>query len=905
MKEIALTINDRELKGRPGNTVLEVCKENGIYVPTLCHLDGLSDVGACRMCVVEIQKERKPVPACTYPIRDGLVVKTNTERLEKYRRQILELLLSEHEHNCLFCEKNGSCELQDLIYQYCIDRPIPLINKEIDPIDDSSPVILRDPNKCILCGRCVRACDEITSNQVLGFGNRGSKTFVTAEIKQLLGDTCCLACGACVQACPTGAITEKLSRFQGRNWDISKIETTCPYCGVGCQIELGINNNKIVKVRGVESGPDNMGHLCVKGRFGLDFVQHPDRLTTPLIKCNGEFREASWDEALDLVATKISDLKRKYGSDALAGLSSAKCSNEENYLFQKFVRACFGTNNVDHCARLCHASTVVGLAAAFGSGAMTNSIRDFGESKVILVIGSNTTENHPVIGDHIKRLVRTKKTKLIVADPRAIELTKYADIWLRQKGGTDVALLNGLMNVIINENLYDHEFVESRTENFEDFKKVVSEYTPERVENITGIPKDQLVAAARMYAEAESSSIVYSMGITQHTTGVDNVLSTANLAMLTGNIGRPGTGVNPLRGQCNVQGACDMGALPNVYQGYQSVANENIRATMENAWQAKLPEKPGLTVLEMMNQAEKGTLKAMYIMGENPMLSDPNLNHVKEALENLDFLVVQDIFLTETAKMADVVLPGVSFAEKDGTFTNTGRRIQRLRKAIPEVGQSRQDWEIIEEIGSRLGYSMSYQSPSDIMEEIASVTPSYGGVHYDRLDGQGLQWPCPTREHPGTPNLHKDKFTRGLGHFTPVEYRPPAELPDECYPFLLNTGRIRPQFHTGSMSRRSKGLAEIAPEGLLEMNPADGEKLNIADMDWVKVSSRRGHMETRVNITERVPEGTVFMAFHFGESAANFLTNDAVDPVAKIPEFKVAAVKIERLEKQLQTVKGS
>lgn len=897
MNEITLTINDKQVKGKEGDTILDVCRANDIYIPTLCHLDGLSDVAACRVCVVEIERERRLMPACTYPARDGLVVRTHTEKVERYRRLVLELLLCEHEHNCLVCEKNGDCELQDLIYRYGIDRIRFPVNKSVEPIDDSSPAISRDLNKCILCGRCVRACAEIACNQVLSFASRGDRTFISAELSQPLGETRCLADGACIQACPTGALTEKSARFQGRSWESKKVQTTCPYCGVGCQIELNIKDNKIIRVYGVKDGPDNKGHLCVKGRFGLDYVQHPDRLTTPLIKCDGEFEEASWDEALDLVATRFGELKERYGSDALAGLSSAKCTNEENYLFQKFIRACIGTNNVDHCARLCHASSVVGLVAAFGSGAMTNSIREFEESDVVLVIGSNTTENHPVIGDHLKGLVKTNKIKLIVADPRAIELTEYAEIWLQQRNGTDVALLNGLMNVIINENIYDKEFVENRTENFEAFKKVILGYTPERVEDITGVPREKLIAAARMYAEAGNGSIIYAMGITQHTTGTDNVVSVANLAMLTGNVGRPGTGVNPLRGQCNVQGACDMGALPTVYHGYQSVADENVRVILEDAWKAKLPQKPGLTVIEMVNAAVIGHLKAMYIMGENPMLSDPNLNHVREGLENLDFLVVQDIFLTETAELANVVLPGVSFAEKDGTFTNTGRRIQRIRKAIPEAGQSKEDWEIIQEISRRMGYPMSYLSPAEVMDEIASLTPAYGGIYYDRLDGQGLQWPCPTRDHPGTPYLHKAKFSRGKGHFTPVDYRSPAELPDEEYPFLLNTGRIRPQFHTGSMSRRSEVLREIAPEGLIEVNPVDGKKLKVKDNDWVVVSSRRGQIKTRVKITDRVSEGAVFMTFHFKESAANLLTNDALDPVAKIPEYKVAAVKVEGIQK--------
>jgi len=486
--------------------------------------------------------------------------------------------------------------------------------------------------------------------------------------------------------------------------------------------------------------------------------------------------------------------------------------------------------------------------------------------------------------------------------PREIELTKFAEVWLRQKCGTDVAWINGLMNIIINEGLYDEEFIEERTENFGEFKKVVSKYTPERVEKITGIPKESLNKVAMLYGKAKKASIIFAMGIfamgiTQHITGTDNVISLANLAMLTGNVGQEGTGVNPLRGQNNVQGACDLGALPNVYPGYQKVSDLKAKEKFEKAWGVKLSLKEGLTVVEIMDAASKGKIKGLYIMGENPMLSDPNINHVREALKNLEFLVVQDIFLTETAKMADVVLPGVSFAEKDGTFTNTARRIQRVRKAIPEIGQSRQDWKIILKISQRMGYLMNYNSPAEIMDEIASLTPIYGGVHYNRLEDIGLQWPCPDRNHPGTPYLHKDKFARpnGKGLFTPVEYISPAELPDKEYPFLLTTGRILYHFHTGSLSRRSKPLAGIVPEGFLEMNPQDGERLRIKDNHWVRVSSRRGEIKTKVKLTKRVDKGVVFITFHFAESAANLLTNDALDPVAKIPEYKVAAVKIEKI----------
>ena len=895
MGAVNITIDGKPIQAEEGSTIMEAALANGIKIPHLCYQKGLSIAGACRVCMVKIKDRPGMEASCTTEIAQGMEVTTTDEEIDEARRLIVELILSEHEHNCLVCESNGQCELQDLAYQLGIDKIRFPVNKSVEPIEDSSQVILKDPNKCILCGRCVRACAELTVQKVLDFAARGAATFLISGLDQPLVDTDCVSCGACIQACPTGALTEKLARFQGRSWELRKMQTICPYCGVGCQIELNIKNDKIVKVYGVEEGSDNKGHLCVKGRFGFDYVHHKDRLTTPLIKRKGKFEPASWDEALNLVATKFKELRKKYGGDALAGLSSAKCTNEENYLFQKFIRICFGTNNVDHCARLCHASTVAGLARAFGSGAMTNSIRGFEKADVILVTGSNTTETHPVLGNYFKHLVVYNSTKLIVVDPRAIELTEYAEIWLRQKSGTDVAWINGLMNIIIQESLYDKEFVENRTENFDEFRKVVSKYTPEKVEEISGIPEEKLVAAARMYGKADRGSIVFAMGITQHTTGTDNVLSLANLAMLCGNVGREGSGVNPLRGQNNVQGACDMGALPDVYPGYQKVSEAQTREKFEKSWGVKLSPKEGLTVVEIIDAASKGEIKGLYIMGENPMLSDPNLNHVREGLKNLDFLVVQDIFLTETAELADVVLPGVSFAEKEGTFTNTGRRIQLLHKAISEIGNSRDDWKIIMGISRRMGYPMAYHSPGEIMDEIASLTPIYGGVHFDRLGKEGLQWPCPSRQHPGTPYLHKDKFTRGKGLFTPVDYIPPAELPDEEYPFLLSTGRILYHFHTGSLSRRSKPLDGIVPEGFLEISPQDAEKLRIKDNDWVRVSSRRGKIKVKVKITHRVDKGVVFMTFHFAESAANLLTNDALDPVAKIPEYKVSAVKIERI----------
>jgi len=645
------------------------------------------------------------------------------------------------------------------------------------------------------------------------------------------------------------------------------------------------------------SHPVSNGALCVKGWNAYEFVNKLDRLKVPLIKSNGGFKEVSWDTALGRVSKKLLEIKEKYGPDSLAFLSSAKATNEENFIMMKLARAVFKTNNIDHCARLCHASTVVGLAATFGSGAMTNSINEFEDADLFLVTGSDTTEQHPLIGSRIINAVNDKGAKLIVVDPRKIELAKYATIYMAQDCGSDVAWINGLMNVIIKEGLHDKEYVKQRTENFEELKTIVEQYTPEYVEKITKIPRDLLIQAARLYAKSKKAMIVYSMGITQHTTGVDNVKSLANLAMLTAHVGFASTGVNPLRGQNNVQGACDVGALPNVFSGYQKVTDDTVRANFEKMWRVEnLQSKPGLTVTEIFNKALQGKLKALYIMGENPVISDPDSNHVREALKKLEFLAINEIFLSDTAEYADVILPAASFAEKDGTFTNTERRVERIRKAIEPIGQARPDWQILSEIAKRCGYNgMEYDRPSKIMDEIAQLTPIYGGISYDRLDPFGLQWPCPSKDHPGTVYLHKDKFAKGKGTFMPCEYKPADELPDDEYNFVLSTGRIYWHWHTGTMTRRTSTLDREVPAGYVEINPADAKKLNVKKGNLVRVSSRRGQIETQVLVTDKVKQGSVFIPFHFREAAANVLTNPAVDPVAKIPEYKVCAVKIEKL----------
>jgi formate dehydrogenase alpha subunit len=654
---------------------------------------------------------------------------------------------------------------------------------------------------------------------------------------------------------------------------------------------LKVRDGEVVATLPGVGGPGE-GKLCIKGWSSHEFVHHPERLRRPLIRRGGRLQAADWGEALRLVAERMMEIVRRHGGDSLAFLSSAKATNEENYLLQKLARAVFGTNNVDHCARLCHASTVVGLIEAFGSGAMTNSVEDLEEAEAIFVIGSNTTEQHPLIARRIIRAVR-RGCRLIVADPRAIPLTEYADIHVQHRPGTDVALLNAMMNVIISEDLHDEEFIKRRTEGFDRLRKVVSRYPPEEVEGVTGVPAELIREAARLYASAERASIVFSMGLTQHTTGVDNVHSVANLAMLTGNIGRPGTGVNPLRGHNNVQGACDMGALPDFLPGYKSVEDREARKPFEEEWGVELPVEPGLTSMEMV-EACTDEIRAMYVMGENVILSHPDSNEVRRQLERLDFLAVSELFLSETAELADVVLPAASFVEKEGTFTATDRRVQLIRRAIPPIGESKPDWWIISQLARRLGRPMKAERPREVMDEIAGLVPLYRGISHKRLERGGVQWPCPKPDHPGTSILHVERFARGRGRFIPAEYRPPAEEPDEEYPYILTTGRVLFHWHTGTMSRRSPTLRRQLDRPYVEMNPRDAERLGIEDGDRVRVRSRRGEITLEAFITEDIKENVVFIPFHFSEAAANILTNPALDPKAKIPEYKACAVTIEK-----------
>ena len=907
---VKLVIDGRKIEAAPGETILEAALAHGITIPSLCHERRLAPFGACRLCLVQVEGARNLPPACATAVSDGMVVRTRTKELERLRRLMLELLLSEHPNDCMTCESDGSCRLQDLAYEYGLREP--RFKGELKPrtVADDNPAIARDPAKCILCGRCVRICEEIQGAHAIDFAGRGNATTIEAPFREgLLGpSSSCELCGQCVSTCPTGALTEKQAVGKGRGRDLKKVLTTCVYCGVGCQMYLNVDRSgtRLVKVTSAIGLAPNDGALCIKGRFGCDFVNHTDRLTVPLVRKADApkdaspdnpmdaFREATWDEALDLVAQRLGEIKSAGGPDSLAFLSSAKCSNEENFVMQKFVRGVVGTNNVDHCARLCHASTVVGLASTFGSGAMTNSIDDIPDADVVFVTGSNTTEAHPVIGSMVRRAIRYGGKKLILADPRKIELAGLATVHMQQRSGTDVALLDAMMHVIIAEGLAADAFIAERTEGFDALKEAVAEYPPALAAKITGVPEADIIEAARLFARAGSATILYSMGITQHTTGVDNVRSLANLAMLTGNMGKRGGGVNPLRGQSNVQGACDLGALPNVFPGYQKVADDAARAKFEKAWDCTIPAKPGLTVVEMMQAAEAGSVRGMYIMGENPAMSDPDINHVKQALAQLDFLAVQDIFLTETAALADAILPATSFAEKDGTYTNTERRVRRLRKALRAPGEARLDWRITSDLAARMGKPFGYESAEDVLDEINRLTPIYGGITWTRASSiRGVQWPCPSEDHPGTPVLHVGKFTRGLGKFHAVRFADAKELPDDEYPLLLTTGRIREHWHTGTISRRSYALDTVVPGGVVEIHPDDAAALGIEDGALARVTSRRGRVTIPARVMDRTLPGSVFIAFHWHEAPANALTIMALDPEAKIPEYKVCAVKVE------------
>jgi formate dehydrogenase alpha subunit len=918
---ISFTINGQISETAPGTTILKAAHKVGITIPTLCNHHDLSPYGGCQMCLVEVKGERRLVQSCTIEVREGMVIRTETPRLRKGRRSILELVLSLYYDSHYPDDAADDNELIHWARHYKVPISKVMARAPRYPVDsDPNPFIRIDLNKCILCTRCIRACAEIQGRFVWGVQGRGFESHIAAGMGETLLAARCESCGACVAYCPTGALTDKMSIGDGKGE--KRVPTTCTYCGVGCQVMLHVRDNRILRVTSTPNGPVNGLRLCVKGRYGYDFVHHADRLTYPMVRSyliekkerqprgeRGEWVRVDWDTALEITAEKLAQIRDTCGGDSIGILSSAKCTNEENYLMNKFSRQVIGANNIDHCARLCHSSTVTGLAASFGSGAMTNSMDDIAEqANLIFVTGSNTTEQHPVFGTMLRQAVLRRGATLIVADPRKIDLTEFAALHLRMKPGTDIAMLNGLMHIILENGWEDQAFIDNRTEGFENFALNIQKCNPEITSEITGIPVEKLYQAARMLGTIKPGAVLWAMGITQHTVGVQNVQTLANLQMLLGNIGVPGGGINPLRGQNNVQGACDMGALPNVYPAYQPVIQDQIRHKFEAAWGTQLNRKIGMGVTEMIPAAGTGKIKALYILGEDPVMSEPDTNHVRHCLEQLEFMVLQEIFPSETSFYADVLLPGVSFAEKNGTFTNTERRVQLVRQALSPTGEARQDWQITSDIAARMiakggreiapgapYASWSYANPAHIMDEIASLTPSYAGVFHPRLEnGERLQWPVVSLDHPGTPILHLNTFTRGRGVFTVTSHLPPVELPDADYPFLLNTGRVLYHWHGGEMTRRARGLMAVYPQPLVEINPDDASVLGIqVDHQPVRITSRRGSIRAYAWISDRVPSGIIFANFHFPESPTNALTIDALDPVAKIPEYKICAVKLE------------
>ena len=895
---VSICIDGKQIEVNDGLTILEAAQQADIKIPTLCYLKDVNEIGACKMCVVEVEGNSHLVTSCNTKVKDGMVVNTKSDRVVSSRKQVLNMLLANHDVRCFSCSKSGDCRLQDLSNEYGITESVYKGSAAKFEAKKENPFLTYYPELCINCQRCVSTCNKVTGNGTLHNSKIGTRTLIDAPFGPDWKETTCESCGNCASVCPTGALVVK-NRKKYQASKVEKVLTTCPHCATGCQYYLIVKDNHIVDVEPA-NGPSNKNLLCVKGRFGsFNFVHHPERLKYPLIKNKetGEFERATWDEALDLIAAKFTEIKKQYGSDALAGFACSRSPNEDCYMLQKMVRCAFGTNNVDNCARVCHSATVAGLAMTLGSGAMTNPIADITDDvDAIMLVGSNPEEAHPVIGMQIRQAVE-RGTRLIVVDPRDIGLSKSADVHLKLKPGTNVAFANGMMNVIINEGLADEEFISSRTEGFEELKKIVAEYTPERVAEICHIDPDHLREAALMYAKAKKAPIIYCLGVTEHSTGTEGVMSMSNMAMLVGKLGKEGCGVNPLRGQNNVQGACDMGALPGDFPGYQKVTSPEVVAKFERAWGTKLSNKPGVHATDVFGAAIRKEIRGLFIFGEDPVVTDADQGHIKKALQSLDFFVVSDLFMTETAAFADVVLPGTSYAEKEGTFSNTERRVQRVRKAVELEGEMRLDTDIFIDLMNRMGYPQPQLTSEEIMDEIASLTPIFGGISHRRLDkGESLQWPCPDKNHPGTPILHVGKFSRGLGWFYPAEYVPSAELPDEDYPFIMMTGRILYHYNTRAMTGKTPGLMEKEGSSFIEMNTEDAARLSIVNGEKVRVSSRRGSIISTARVGEKVSPKETWMPFHFPDGNANVLTNAALDKYARIPEYKVCAIKIEKIE---------
>ena len=917
-EKITFTLDGREVEAEPGETLWQVAQRYGTNIPHLCWhpAPGYRADGNCRACMVEVEGERVLAASCQRKAAAGMKVKTGSERARKSRQMVFELLLADqplreqsHDPASKFWGWIDAMNVTPVSRFPKDQRP---------PADPTHSAIAVNLDACINCGLCVRACREVQANDVIGMAYRGHGAKVVFDFDEGMGRSTCVACGECVQVCPTGALMERsLLDGAGRriNYETSSVDTLCPYCGVGCQTKVHVKDDKILYVDG-RDGPANANRLCVKGRFGFDYVHHPDRLRRPLIRRDGVgkdanlqirredmlqyFREASWEEALAKAALGLGTIHRREGGRAIAGFGSAKGSNEEAYLFQKLIRQGFGTNNVDHCTRLCHASSVAALMEGLNSGAVTAPFTAAKDADCIIVIGARPTENHPVAATFLKNAA-ARGAKLIVMDPRGHSqgLARYASHILQFKPGRDVALLNAMLNVIIAEGMVDIQYVQAHTEGFESLKAKVAEFTPEKMEPVCGIAATTIREVARLYARSERSIIFWGMGISQHTHGTDNARCLIALALVTGQVGRPGTGLHPLRGQNNVQGASDAGLIPMVFPDYKSVEEPAERMRYEAFWGVELPPKKGLTVVEIMHAIKDDTIKGMYIMGENPAMSDPDVSHAREALAKLEHLVVQDLFLTETAWHADVILPASAHAEKWGTFTNTNRQVQIARPVISPPGEARQDWELIQEIAQRIGLHWAYRDVAQVFAEMTQVMPSLNNITWERLVREdAVTYPCDAPDKPGNEIIFANSFPTASGRakIVPADLLPPDELPDAEYPLVLTTGRLLEHWHTGSMTRRASSLDTLEPEAIAGLNPRDMEGLGVEAGGFIRVSTRRGQVVLKARADRDVAEGMVFIPFCFAEAAANLLTNPQLDPMGKIPEFKFCACKVEQAE---------
>ena len=898
---IKFTLDGEEIEAEPGETIWQVAKRLGTKIPHLCYRDATDYVpdGNCRACMVEVEGEKTLSASCLRKPEPGLIVKINSERAVRSRELVFELLRSEqNEPGGDFKHWLGEMNISQSRFP----------GESVPSADRSHPAIAVDLGKCIHCQLCVQACRDIQGNDVIGMAARGRSSKIVFDMDDPMGASSCVACGECVQVCPTDALSPAREAVQPDK----SVDSICPYCGVGCQVIFHVKDNNIVEVTG-RDGPANHNRLCVKGRFGMDYVSHEHRLTVPLIRKEGVeksvehqidpadpfkfFRIATWDEALDKAAEGFNSIVADKGPSGLAGFGSAKGSNEEAYLFQKLVRAGFKTNNVDHCTRLCHASSVAALLENIGSGAVSAPFISCLDSDLIVVIGANPTSNHPVAASFIKNAVENG-AELIVIDPRHNGLANYAEHYLQFSPGSDVALLNAILNVIVEEELYDRQYVEAQTEGFEEYAAHIRNFPPEKMSPLCGIDAEELRAVARKIAAAKAAMIFWGMGIAQHTHGTDNARCLISLALLTGHVGRPGAGLHPLRGQNNVQGASDAGLIPMMYPDYGLVDKPENKENFEKFWQTDLDPNKGLTVVEIIHAIRGSQIEGLYVMGENPAMSDPDSNRTREALAKLKHLVVQDIFLTETAAFADVILPASAWPEKDGTVTNTDRRVQMGRKALDMPGEARQDWWIIQEIANRIGLDWVYSGPEEIHEEMQDCMPSMQQISWSRLQKENaVTYPCDAEDQPGHDIIFADGFPTesGRGRLTPANVLPPDETPDEDYPLILTTGRILEHWHTGEMTRRASNLDAIEPEAAIHLSPGDIERLNIVAGEMVRVSTRRGSIELAVRREPTVPDGLIFMPFCFKEAAANFLTNPALDPFGKIPELKFSAVRVEKI----------